>query len=224
MAGHDGLMQRIGLTGGIAAGKSVAARRFIELGAVLIDADALAREVVAPGTLGLEQVVETFGPEVLAADGSLDRAALAARVFGDAEARRRLEALLHPQVRRLAAEREAAAAAIDPDAVVVHDIPLLVETGQAETFGMVVVVHAPQEQRVSRLVDGRGMPEAEARARVAAQAEDDARLAAADVVLDGTGTDDELRHQVDVLWSRLAQERSAERDADLASAEEHRRR
>ncbi|OJV60954.1 MAG: dephospho-CoA kinase [Cellulomonas sp. 73-145] len=217
-------MQRIGLTGGIAAGKSVAARRFIELGAVLIDADALAREVVAPGTLGLEQVVETFGPEVLAADGSLDRAALAARVFGDAEARRRLEALLHPQVRRLAAEREAAAAAIDPDAVVVHDIPLLVETGQAETFGMVVVVHAPQEQRVSRLVDGRGMPEAEARARVAAQAEDDARLAAADVVLDGTGTDDELRHQVDVLWSRLAQERSAERDADLASAEEHRRR
>ncbi|MBN9327938.1 MAG: dephospho-CoA kinase [Cellulomonas sp.] len=217
-------MQRIGLTGGIAAGKSVAARRFIELGAVLIDADALAREVVAPGTLGLEQVVETFGPEVLAADGSLDRAALAARVFGDAEARRRLEALLHPQVRRLAAEREAAAAAIDPDAVVVHDIPLLVETGQAETFGMVVVVHAPQEQRVSRLVDGRGMPEAEARARVAAQAEDDARLAAADVVMDGTGTDDELRHQVDVLWSRLAQERSAERDADLASAEEHRRR
>lgn len=217
-------MQRIGLTGGIAAGKSVAARRFIELGAVLIDADALAREVVAPGTLGLEQVVETFGPEVLAGDGSLDRAALAARVFGDAEARRRLEALLHPQVRRLAAEREAAAAAVDPDAVVVHDIPLLVETGQAETFGMVVVVHAPQEQRVSRLVDGRGMPEAEARARVAAQADDDARLAAADVVLDGTGTDDELRHQVDVLWSRLAQERAAEREADLASAEEHRRR
>ncbi|OZB50305.1 MAG: dephospho-CoA kinase [Cellulomonas sp. 14-74-6] len=217
-------MQRIGLTGGIAAGKSVAARRFIELGAVLIDADALAREVVAPGTLGLEQVVEAFGPEVLAADGSLDRAALAARVFADAEARRRLEALLHPQVRRLAAEREAAAAAMDPDAVVVHDIPLLVETGQAETFGMVVVVHAPQEQRVSRLVDGRGMPEAEARARVAAQADDDARLAAADVVLDGTGTDDELRHQVDRLWSRLAQERSAEREADLASAEEHRRR
>ncbi|BDO42133.1 dephospho-CoA kinase [Cellulomonas sp. NTE-D12] len=217
-------MQRIGLTGGIAAGKSVAARRFIELGAVLIDADALAREVVAPGTLGLEQVVETFGPEVLAADGSLDRAALAARVFADTEARRRLEALLHPQVRRLAAEREAAAAAIDPDAVVVHDIPLLVETGQAETFGMVVVVHAPQEQRVSRLVDGRGMPEAEARARVAAQADDDARLAAADVVLDGTGTDDELRRQVDLLWSRLAQERTAERDADLASAEEHRRR
>ncbi|WP_263730562.1 dephospho-CoA kinase [Cellulomonas sp. SG140] len=217
-------MQRIGLTGGIAAGKSVAARRFIELGAVLIDADALAREVVAPGTLGLEQVVETFGPEVLAPDGSLDRAALAARVFDDAEARRRLEALLHPQVRRLAAEREAAAAAIDPDAVVVHDIPLLVETGQAETFGMVVVVHAPEEQRISRLVDGRGMPETEARARVAAQADDDARLAAADVVLDGAGTDDELRHQVDLLWSRLAQERAAEREADLASAEEHRRR
>lgn len=212
-------MQRIGLTGGIAAGKSVAARRFIELGAVLIDADALAREVVAPGTLGLEQVVDAFGPAVLGPDGSLDRAALAARVFDDPEARHRLEALVHPQVRRLAAEREAAAAALDRDAVVVHDIPLLVETGQADAFGMVVVVHAPEELRLHRLVNGRGMPEPEARARLAAQASDDARLAVADVVLDGTGTDQDLRDQVDRLWARLSDERAAEHDADLAAAE-----
>lgn len=216
-------MQRIGLTGGIAAGKSVAARRFTELGAVLIDADELAREVVAPGTLGLEQVVETFGAGVLGADGGLDRAALGARVFADPEARRRLEALVHPQVRRLAAEREAAAAAADPDAVVVHDIPLLVETGQADSFGVVVVVHAPETVRLSRLVRGRAMAETEARARLAAQADDDARLAAADVVLDGTGTDDELRVQVDRLWARLTAERAAEHEAERASVEDHRR-
>jgi len=216
-------MQRIGLTGGIAAGKSVAARRFIELGAVVIDADALAREVVAPGTLGLEQVVETFGPDVVGPDGALDRPALAARVFADPEARRRLEALLHPQVRRLAAEREAAAAARDADAVVVHDIPLLVETGQADTFGLVVVVDAPRELRVDRLVRGRGMARAEAQARVAAQADDSARLEVADVVLDGTGSDDDLRDQVDRLWARLAEERTAEHEADAASAAEQHR-
>ncbi len=216
-------MQRIGLTGGIAAGKSVAARRFIELGAVLVDADALAREVVAPGTLGLEQVVDAFGADVVGPDGSLDRAALATRVFDDPEARHRLEALVHPQVRRLAAEREAAAAALDRDAVVVHDIPLLVETGQADAFGMVVLVHAPEELRLDRLVNGRGMPEPEARARVAAQASDDERLAVADVVLDGTGTDQNLRDQVDRLWARLSDERDAEHDADLAEAEDQHR-
>lgn len=216
-------MQRIGLTGGIAAGKSVAARRFIERGAVLIDADALAREVVAPGTLGLEQLVETFGAGVLGADGGLDRAALGARVFADPEARRRLEALVHPQVRRLAAEREAAAAAVDPDAVVVHDIPLLVETGQADTFGVVVVVHAPEAVRLERLVRGRGLTEAEARARLAAQVDDDVRLAAADVVLDGTGTDEDLRAQVDRLWERLAAERAAEHEASREAAEGQRR-
>ena len=216
-------MQRIGLTGGIAAGKSVAARRFIELGAVLVDADALAREVVAPGTLGLEQVVDAFGTDVVGPDGSLDRSALATRVFDDPEARHRLEALVHPQVRRLAAEREAAAAALDRDAVVVHDIPLLVETGQADAFGMVVLVHAPEELRLDRLVNGRGMPEPEARARVAAQASDDERLAVADVVLDGTGTDQNLRDQVDRLWARLSDERDAEHDADLAEAEDQHR-
>jgi dephospho-CoA kinase len=134
-------------------------------------------------------------------------------VFADPATRRRLEAIVHPQVRRLAAEREAAAAAADRDAVVVHDIPLLVETGQTLTFGLVLVVHAPRELRLARLVAGRGMAEAEATARIDAQASDDERLAAADVVLDGTGTEAGLVQQVDALWARLAAERDAEHEA-----------
>ena len=205
-------MQRIGLTGGVAAGKSVVARRFTELGAVVVDADELARLVVAPGTSGYEEVVDSFGPQVVAAGGALDRAALARLVFADTGARRRLEAIVHPQVRRLAAEREAAAAAIDPTAVVVHDIPLLVETGQADTFGVVVVVSAPAALRVERLMRLRGLSREDALARVEAQAPDDVREAAADVVLDGTGTDEQLRSQVDALWQRLVAERVAEAD------------
>jgi len=207
-------MQRIGLTGGIAAGKSVAARRFAALGAVVIDADELARRVVAPGTSGFDEVVEAFGPGVVGPDGALDRAALGRLVFADPAARRRLEAMIHPQVRRLAAEREAAAAAADPAAVVVHDIPLLVETGQTGSFGVVVVVAAPAVLRVERLVRLRGMDRAAAEARVATQASDEEREAAADVVLDGTGTDEGLRAQVDELWERLVAEREAESDAD----------
>ncbi|MBU4214510.1 MAG: dephospho-CoA kinase, long form [Actinobacteria bacterium] len=203
-------MQRIGLTGGIAAGKSVAARRFAELGAVVIDSDRLARDAVAPGTVGLDQVVEAFGPQVLAPDGSLDRQGLAAVVFADAGARARLEAIVHPQVRRLAAEREAAAAARDGDAVVVHDVPLLLETGQADSFGVLVVVHTPTEQRHERLVHLRGLSEDEASARIGAQASDAERLDAADVVLDGAGTEENLVRQVDELWARLSAERAAE--------------
>jgi len=203
-------MQRIGLTGGIAAGKSVVARRFAELGAVVIDADELARLAVQPGTSGYDEVVTTFGPQVVAPGGALDREALARLVFADADARRRLEAIVHPQVRRLAAEREAAAAAADPAAVVVHDIPLLVETGQADSFGLVVVVAAPAALRVDRLVRLRGMAPDDAQARVGAQAPDDVREAAADVVLDGTGTDEGLRAQVDTLWQRLVAERAEE--------------
>jgi dephospho-CoA kinase len=203
-------MQRIGLTGGIAAGKSVVAHRFTELGAVVIDADELARLVVQPGTSGYDDVVGAFGPGVVGPGGELDRAALGALVFADVAARRRLEAIVHPQVRRLAAEREAAAAAADPAAVVVHDIPLLVETGQADSFGVVVVVAAPAALRVDRLVRLRGMPQPDAQARVAAQASDDEREAAADVVLDGTGSDDGLRAQVDALWQRLVEERAEE--------------
>lgn len=207
-------MQRIGLTGGIAAGKSTALRRLAELGAAVVNHDELARLVVAPGTSGYDEVVETFGPGVVAPDGALDRAALARIVFADDEARRRLEAIVHPQVKRLAAEREAAAAAADPLAVVVHDIPLLVETGQADAFGVVVVVAAPAVLRVERLVRLRGMDRAEAEARVRAQASDEAREAAADVLLDGTGTDDALCAQVDALWARLVAERAAQAAAD----------
>lgn len=207
-------MQRIGLTGGIAAGKSVAARRLAELGAVVIDSDVLAREAVAPGSVGLDAVVDEFGDAVLAADGSLDRAGLASIVFSDPAARARLDAIVHPIVRRLSAEREAAAAVTDHGAVVVHDIPLLVETGQADAFHVLVVVHTPAVLRVERLVRLRGMDRAEAEARVSAQASDDERLAVADVVLDGAGSDDDLRAQVDGLWDRLAVERADELAAE----------
>jgi len=209
-------MQRIGLTGGIAAGKSVAARRFAELGAVVIDSDVLAREAVAPGSAGLDAVVDEFGAGVLTADGELDRAALATVVFSDPDRRRALDAIVHPVVRRLSAEREAAAAARDAGAVVVHDIPLLVETGQTGAFHVLVVVHAPALLRVERLVRLRGLSQDEAEARVRAQASDAERLAVADVVLDGSASDADLRAQVDGLWDRLASERSQEAQADLS--------
>ncbi len=204
-------MQRIGLTGGIAAGKSVAAARLAELGAVVIDYDLLSREAVATGTTGLEEVVAAFGPGVLAADGGLDRAALGRIVFEDAAARTTLNHIVHPIVHRLAAEREAAAAAADPDAVVVHDIPLLAESGRDDSFHLVVAVLADVELRVDRLVQGRGLSEAEARNRIAAQVGDDARTAVADVLLHGDGSPDALREHVDALWVRLLQERDAER-------------
>ncbi|NNU26179.1 dephospho-CoA kinase [Isoptericola sediminis] len=207
-------MFRMGLTGGIAAGKSVAAQRLADLGAVVIDHDLLARDAVAPGSVGLAEVVDAFGPGVLAADGSLDRPALGRLVFADDEKRRRLEGIIHPEVRRLAAEHEAAAGAADRRAVVVHDIPLLVETGQADRFHLLVVVDTPAEQRVARLVETRGLPETEARERVAAQAGDGERRAQADVLLDGTGSPDDLRRQVDELWARVRQEVSEELEAE----------
>jgi len=207
-------MQRIGLTGGIAAGKSVAAQRLTELGAVVIDADQLARRALAPGTQGLEDVVAEFGPSIVTSDGDLDRPRLAGLVFGDRAALDRLNAIVHPIVRRLAAELEASAATRDPDAVVVHDIPLLVESGQSGTFHLVVVVDAPAVLRVERLVGTRGMSRAEAEARVSAQASDAERLEVADVVLDGTGSDANLRSQIDDLWARLAAERAAEAAAE----------
>jgi dephospho-CoA kinase len=207
-------MQRIGLTGGIASGKSVAATRLAELGAVVIDSDVLAREAVAPGSAGLDAVVEAFGPGVLTPDGELDRAALGALVFADEDARARLNAIVHPIVRRLSAEREAAAATVDHGAVVVHDIPLLVETGQADAFHVLVVVDAPAVLRVERLVVGRGLARADAEARIAAQASDAQRLAAADVVLDGTGSEEHLRAQVDDFWTRLSVETADELAAE----------
>lgn len=207
-------MQRIGLTGGIAAGKSVAAGRLAELGAVVIDYDQLAREAVEPGSAGLDEVAEAFGSGVVGADGALDRAALAALVFTDPAALERLNGIIHPVVRRLAAEREAAAATADAGAVVVHDIPLLVETGRGDEFHVLVVVHAPAAQRLERLVEGRGLARDEAERRIAAQTSDETRSAAADIVLDGTGTDADLRRQVDALWARLAAERAEELAAE----------
>ena len=188
---------RIGLTGGIGSGKSTVARLLAERGAHLVDADVLAREVVEPGTPGLAAVVDAFGEGVLTADGALDRPALAAVVFGDAEARARLDGIVHPLVRRRAVEL---IAALPEDAVVVQDIPLLVETGQAGSFDLVLVVEAAQDVRVARLV-GRGLPESDARARIAAQATDEQRRAVADVVLDNIGTPEELAAQVDRFWS-----------------------
>jgi dephospho-CoA kinase len=188
---------QIGLTGGIGSGKSTVARRFAELGALVIDADALAREVVEPGTDGLAAVVAEFGEQVLDDDGRLDRPALAGLVFGDEAARGRLNAIVHPRVRDRAAELIAAAA---PGTVVVQDVPLLVETGQADTYDLVVVVEAPEELRVRRLARDRGMSAGEVRARMAAQATDEQRRAVADVVLVNDGTPDDLRAKVDRLW------------------------
>jgi dephospho-CoA kinase len=181
---------QIGLTGGIGSGKSTAARRFAELGALVVDADAVAREVVEPGTEGLAAVVAEFGEQVLDGAGRLDRAALAEVVFGDEAARGRLNAILHPRIRAQAAERIAAAPA---GTVVVQDVPLLVETGQAGSYDLVVVVEAPAELRVARLGRDRGMTAEEARARMAAQASDAQRRAVADVVLVNDGSPDDLR-------------------------------
>jgi dephospho-CoA kinase len=188
---------RIGLTGGIGAGKSAVAARLEALGAVVVDADAVAREVVAPGTEGLAEAVAAFGPDVLRPDGGLDRAALATRVFSDEPARRRLEAIIHPRVRARTAELMAAAG---PHAVVVNDVPLLVETGLAPSYHLVIVVVAGERARVARLVRDRGMAESEAYARIRAQADPDARAAAADVLVHNDGTLDELRARVEALW------------------------
>lgn len=204
-------MLRIGLTGGIAAGKSTVAAMLRERGAVVIDHDEIAREVVAPGTLGLDRVVERFGEGVLAPDGSLDRAALGHIVFNDLQARADLGALLHPEIARVSAEREAMVVAADGDALVVHDIPLLVETGQGEAHHIVVVVHAPADLRIRRLVEERGSSLPDARRRIAAQATDEERAAAADVLIDGAGSVDDLRAQVDELWDRLQAELAEER-------------
>nr|WP_196791558.1 dephospho-CoA kinase [Motilibacter deserti] len=192
---------QVGLTGGIASGKSTASARLAELGALVVDADLLAREAVAPGTPGLAAVVAAFGRSVLAADGSLDRLALGRVVFADAAARERLEAIVHPEVARRRAEAVAAAPA---GAVVVHDVPLLVEKGLTAGLDLVVVVDAPEDVRVRRLVAARGLDEEQARARIAAQATREQRLAAADVVLDGGGPVEHLQAQVDRLWERLA--------------------
>jgi dephospho-CoA kinase len=190
-------MLRIGLTGGIGAGKSTVAGRLVDLGATVVDADRIAREVVAKGTQGLADVVAAFGAELLDAGGALDRAALAAIVFNDPEARARLNGIVHPLIGRRTAELIASAPA---DSVVVQDIPLLVEGSMAASFPLVIVVDADPEERVRRLVDSRGMPERDARARMAAQADREARRAVADIWLDNSGTPERLRPEIDRLW------------------------
>jgi dephospho-CoA kinase len=190
-------MLRIGLTGGIGAGKSTVSRRLVELGATLVDADLIARAVVAPGSQGLARVVAEFGPHVVAPDGGLDRPGLARIVFTDPTARGLLNSIVHPLVGRRTEELIAEA---PPDAVLVQDIPLLVEGSMAPSFPLVVVVDAALEERVRRLVRSRGMPEKDARARIAAQADEAARRAAADVWLDNSGDRERLLTEVDRLW------------------------
>ena len=191
-------MLRVGLTGGTGAGKSTVSTRLGELGAVVIDADALAREVVAPGSPGLAAVAQEFGAAVLAPDGSLDRAALAAVVFADPARRLALEQITHPLIAERTRELLSAAAS---DAIVVHDVPLLVEKQIGPRYHLVVVVHAPEEVRVARLVASRGMPEDDAWSRVRAQASDADRRAAADVWLANDGSLDDVHAAVDRLWT-----------------------
>jgi dephospho-CoA kinase len=195
----------VGLTGGIGSGKSEVARRLAARGAVVIDADAIAREVVEPGTPGLQQVAEAFGADaVLRPDGTLDRDAVAALVFADAEQRRRLNAIVHPLVGAAMLERTAAAAAADPHAVVVNDVPLLVEGGLRDRYDVVVVVDCDPETQRRRLVEQRGMSDADARSRMAAQATRAERLAAADVVIENGGDLDDLDRRVGEVWTDLA--------------------
>jgi dephospho-CoA kinase len=189
----------VGLTGGIGSGKSEVARLLAAHGAVVIDADQLAREVVEPGTPGLAQVVAAFGPDVLGPYGRLDRKALAARVFSDGAALARLNAIVHP----LVAERGAELVAEAPvEAVVVHDVPLLVENGLEDAYDLVVVVDAPEEARLARLA-ARGLTDEDARARMAAQASSEERLAAADYLVVNDGDLVDLRVRVDELWRNL---------------------
>lgn len=201
-------MLTVGLTGGIGSGKSTVSRELARLGAVVIDADEVARDVVAPGTPGLAAVVDAFGPEVLTSDGSLDRAALARIVFADPEALRRLGELTHPLV---AAESARRAALAPEDAVVVHDVPLIVENGLADAYDLVVVVGAAEAVRLDRLVRARGMSRADALARIRAQADDDARRAVADVWLENEGTEEDLRREVTRLWERTLRPLAARR-------------
>ncbi|NYD71432.1 dephospho-CoA kinase [Herbiconiux flava] len=205
----------IALTGGIAAGKSTVARRFAEHGAVVIDADRLAREAVEPGTPGLAAIAERFGPGVIDADGRLDRPALGSIVFADETARLDLNGITHPAVAALLKERLADTAQADPDAIVVYDVPLLAESGGRRDglFRFVVVVEAPAEVRVQRLIELRGMAADEAARRVAAQASDEERRALADVVIDTGGSLDETVQQTDAAWIRVREA------ADRASAD-----
>ncbi|WP_017202800.1 dephospho-CoA kinase [Microbacterium algeriense] len=196
-------MPLIALTGGIASGKSTIARRLAEHGAVVVDADQIVRDVQSPGSPVLARIADTFGSAVIAADGSLDRAALGATVFGDPDQLAKLNAIVHPAVREESQRRFDAALAADPDAVVVYDVPLLVEARVDDPWDVIVVAHAPAAIRHRRLVELRGMDERAAQERIDAQVSDDRRLAIADVVIDTSDTIERTREQTDALWERL---------------------
>jgi dephospho-CoA kinase len=198
-------MLLVGLTGGIASGKTVVAARLAEHGAVVVDADAIAREVVEPGTPALARIAEEFGAGVLAADGSLDRPALGAIVFADPAKLAVLNGITHPAVLELSQRRFAEAGAADPEAVVVYDVPLLTEVRGKAEFDVVVVVSAPEETRIERMVTLRGMSRDEAERRIRSQVSDEERRALADFVIDSGGTLDETMAQTDVVWEQLHQ-------------------
>lgn len=196
-------MALIALTGGIASGKSTIARRLADRGAVIVDADQIVRDVQGPGSPVLDRIAEAFGGGVIRSDGSLDRAALGAIVFGDEEHLRTLNAIVHPAVRAESTRRFAQAFADDPGATVVYDVPLLVEARVDDPWDLVVVAHAPADIRRRRLIELRGLSESEASARIASQVSDERRLAVADVVIDTTGSLDDTLADVDRLWQRV---------------------
>ena len=203
-------MLLVGLTGGIGAGKSTVARMLEKRGAVVFDADVLARQAVAPGTPGFDQVVERFGPNVLAPGGGLDREALASIVFSDPAARRDLEGIVHPEVRRMFAE--GCEEYRDSDRVVVFSAPLLVETGMHTAFDLLIVVSAPVAAQIERLMRGRGMAERNVQARIAAQLPLEAKAEVADILVDNEGTLEDLERRVELVWRDLdAQARAGAR-------------
>lgn len=204
-------MLRVGLTGGIGAGKSEVSRRLAAQGAVIVDADLIAREVVAPGTDGFAAVVEAFGSDVLGPDGTLDRSRLGDIVFADQHKLASLNAIVHP---RVGARMRALEDAAGPGSVVVHDVPLIAENRLADAYDLVVVVDVPPRIQLDRLVRHRGMSREQAQARMAAQASREHRLSIADIVVDNSGSLAELDRQVGELWSELR------RRALIASANE----
>lgn len=194
-------MLKVGLTGGMGSGKSTVARRFAELGAVIIDADQIARDVVEPGEPALAELAEAFGEGILLDDGSLNRGELAKRAFVSAEKTELLNSITHPRIEQRTEEQFHAAG----DAIIVFDSPLLIEMGQSEAQDLVVVVHTPVEVRLDRLVESRGVDREDAKQRIAKQISDDKRLQFADVVLENSGTEEDLVRQVDRIWERIIQ-------------------
>ncbi|MDC7117171.1 dephospho-CoA kinase [Corynebacterium amycolatum] len=194
-------MLKVGLTGGMGSGKSTVARRFAELGAVIIDADQIARDVVEPGEPALTELAEAFGEDILLDDGSLNRGELAKRAFVSAEKTELLNSITHPRIEQRTEEQFNAAG----DAIIVFDSPLLIEMGQSEAQDLVVVVHTPVEVRLDRLVESRGVDREDAKQRIAKQISDDKRLQFADVVLENSGTEEDLVRQVDRIWERIIQ-------------------